>query len=217
MKTALFIIFPFLVAEAAQPAEVDRFCHSGDCDVLAVHQGEVKLTDSLRSLNLGDYVPAAQYLVPRQEAPIRSLVSTRRWRIVVSAYLDHSDESEAGLRVRFFGPEGKLRATDQVLMGLEQIRIGRLFGGDDDILAIQSNEEHSYNSRTDIWLLPEHGVPRRLIDANATFGKFSKDGGDRGGVWISRQTYDGVHAETKGWRDEFWAWDARSQSLVLHQ
>ncbi len=211
----LLIGLQLVAAYAAVSREVDRVCRAGSCNILTIQQGSVKLVDTLRSLRMGEYVQAAQKLVPSDEAPIRSIVSSHRWHIIVSAFLDHSDESEAGLRLRFFGPDGKLRATDAVSMTLEQLEIGRLFGGDDEILAIQSNEEHAYNSKTDMWVLPEHGPPKQLIDANATFGKFSKDSGARPGVWISRQTYDGVHAETKGWADEFWVWDAKAKSLTL--
>jgi hypothetical protein len=206
-----------VVVSAAPPAEVDRHCRNGYCDVLNVRDGVVRLVDSQRTLDLGKYVAAAQDLVPRNEAPIRVLLSPSGWRIVVSAFLGHADEAEAGLRVRFFGPDTRLRMMDTVLMALEQVEIGRLFGGDDEILAIQSNEEHSYNSRTDIWLLPERGAPKRLIDVGAKFGKVAKDPGTRPGIWISRQTYDGVHAETKGWEDEFWIWDAKNKSLALRQ
>jgi hypothetical protein len=70
-------------------------------------------------------------------------LSPRQWRIVISAFLDHTINSEAGLRLRFFGSDGGLRATDDVLMAIEQVEEGRLFGGDDEIFGIQSNEEHS--------------------------------------------------------------------------
>jgi hypothetical protein len=80
------------------------------------------------------------------------------------------------LRVRLFGPEGDLRATNEVLMTLEEIEIGRLFGGTDDILAVQSNEEHSYNSMASVWLLPERGEPKELIEDHASLGKFARGG-----------------------------------------
>ncbi len=52
---------------------------------------------------------------------------------------------------------------------------------------------------TGLWLLPRQSKPRQLIEMSATFGKFSNEGlGTPPGVWISRQTYDGVHSETKG-------------------
>jgi hypothetical protein len=103
-------------------------------------------------------------------------------------------------------------------MTLEGIGLGRLFGGTDDILAIQSNEEHSYNSMTDIWLLPERGEPRQLVEMNGTLGKFSRGSkGSRPGAWIRRQTYDGVHAQTKGWANEFWVWNPARKSLTVEK
>jgi len=138
----------------------------------------------------------------------------RGWHIVVSSALRKKDLPS--LRIRFFGPEGSLRATKASLMMLEQAEIGRLFGETDDVLAIQSNEEHSYNSRTSVWLLPERGGPKQLIEANAVLGKFSKGSNTaRPGIWISRQNYDGVHSDTKGWVDEFWARDPARKSLIL--
>jgi hypothetical protein len=120
------------------------------------------------------------------------------------------------LRIRFFGPDSKPRGTAEALMTLEAAEVGHLFGGTDDILAVQSNEEHSYNSTVDLWLLPGHGGPRNLVEVNATLGEFSGGvKGTRPGVWINRQTYDGVHAETKGWVPEFWAWDPAKKALTL--
>jgi hypothetical protein len=142
-KYKLFVVLPLLFASAATPHEVDRVCRNGNCDVLTVQQGVVRLVDPLRALDLGRYLPAAQHFVPRDEAPIRNLLSPRQWRIVISAFLDHTINSEAGLRLRFFGSDGGLRATDDVLMAIEQVEEGRLFGGDDEIFGIQSNEEHS--------------------------------------------------------------------------
>jgi hypothetical protein len=169
-----------------------------------------------RQLVIGKYANSGQRFVPHNEAPIRDLRSPRGWRVIVSSFLRRDESPEAGLRVRFFGPDGKIRRTDKILMTLEEVELGNLFGATDDILAITSNEEHSYNSSTDIWLLPERGEPRELIAANATLGKFSRVGRDaRPGVWIKRQSYDGVHAETKGGVDEFWLWDPTKKSLAL--
>jgi hypothetical protein len=202
--------FLLLIATAAGAKEVDRVCRNDDCSFLSVEQGVVLLRDSSRSLKLGAYVRTAQPLVPHYEAPIKSLRSPRGWHIVIGAFLYHSDQGEAGLRIRFFEPNGKLQATRPVLMALEQLQLGHLFGGDDDILAITTNEEHSYNSTTDIWLLPEGGVPKRLFDGNATFELLPAT--DRG-IRINRQTYDGEHAETKGWKAEFWLWDPAGKVL----
>ena len=221
-------IIGLCAASAAVPGEVDRHCwksfvpdpktgRAGDvCEILAVVRGSVTYTEpEIRSLVIGKYSSAAQRLVPRTEAPIRDLRSTGGWRIVVSSFLNREEEAGAMLRIRFFGPDGKQRDTADVSMTLEGVKVGRLFGGADDILAVQSNEEHAYNSMTDIWLLPRQGEPQQLIEMNATLGRFSGGGnGSRPGVWVSRQTYDGVHAETKGWVAEFWAWDPSEKSLA---
>jgi len=223
------VVLQLLAASAALAGEVDRFCRKSFvpdavasrediCDILATDQdGVAYIQPGIRRLIIGKYVSAVQRLVPRTEAPIRDLRSPRGWHIVVSSFLYKEGEKAglAGLRVRFFGPDGKLRGIGEVLMVLEGDEVGHLFGGDDDIFVIQSNVEHSYNSMVNMWLLPERGTPQRLIDVNATLGEFSKiGGGARPGVWIRRQTYDGEHAETKGWADEFWVWDPTKKSLT---
>jgi hypothetical protein len=218
-------IVQLLSVSNAVAAELDRVCwksfapdpktgiEEDVCEILTLEKGKVIYVEpGIRRPALGAYVRVAQRFVPGTEAPIRDLQSPRGWHIVVSSVLQKEDSPR--LRVRFFGPDGNLRATGEVLMTLEGIEVGRLFGGTDDIFAIQSSEEHSYNSMISVWLLPERGEPHQLIEENATQGKFSKRGkGNRPGVWINRQTYDGVHAETKGWVGEFWIWDTEKKSL----
>lgn len=224
-------ILQLFMAFAAVPGEVDRFCRKGFradprtgrvedvCTILAVDRGNVTYIEpGFRQLVIGKYVPAAQAFVPPTEAPIRLLQSPHGWHIVVSSFLKRGEESGAALHVTFLDPNRKLHGTDEALMTLEASEVGNFFGGADDILAIQSNEEHSYNSMTNIWLLPARGDPQQLIDLNATIGRFSKGGRrNRPGVWIRRQTYDGGHAETKGWLDEFWVWDAAKKSLTFEK
>ncbi len=213
---ATIALFQILAAPAAVPGEIDRACLNGYCNILAVQNGRVRLLDSMRNLIIGHYVEPDQHLVPQTEAPVRDLRSKRGWRIVVSAFLDHGEESEAGLRARFFAPDGTLTSTDEFLMDLEDAEIGYLFGGSDEIVAVTSYEEHVYNVQTDIWLLPKHGNPTQLIEIVGTLGMIVKAGAKATpGVWIRRQTYDGVHAETKGWVNEFWIWAPRKKSLKV--
>lgn len=122
--------------------------------------------------------------MPRTEAPIRDLRSPSGWHIVASAFLPHDEEDpDATLRVRFFGRDGKLRATEEAMIALQGVGVGYLFGGPADIFALQSNVEHSYNSTTSLWLLPVQGGPQQLIGSNATLGKFSKgENGTRPGT-----------------------------------
>ena len=42
-----------------------------------------------------------------------------------------------------------------------------------------------------------------------------KEDGEEAGLWISRETYDGVHAETKGKKLEFWIWAEDRKTLAL--
>jgi hypothetical protein len=120
------------------------------------------------------------------------------------------------MNVQFFGPDGKLRLTGDGLFFLLDAEIGNLFGGSDEILAITSNEEHAYNVLTNIWLLPQRGEPKVLIENQGTFGKFSgRVAGETPGVMISHQTYDGVDASTKGLVQQFYIWDSKTNSLTL--
>jgi len=211
-----------VLALSAAPGEIDRHCWNAGgaediCQILTFDEGSVVYNElGFRRLVIGKYVSAAQRFVPRAEAPIRDLRSSHGWHIVVSAFLQREQgESGAMLRIRFFGPRGEPRGKAEVLMTLEEAEVGELFGGGDDILAVQSNEEHSYNSTADIWLLPHQGKPIELLEMNATISKFSKTGERTPpGVWIKRQTYDGVHAETKGWVDEFWVWNPAKKRLT---
>jgi hypothetical protein len=217
--SVLLISFQILAATATVPGQIDSICRA-HCEVLAVQDGKVKFIDRwppTRNLDLGKYAPAAQRLVPRTEAPVLDLRSPRGWRVVASVYLDH-DEDEILMHLRFFGPDERLRLTGGVLFTLEQADIGNLLGGSDEIFAITSNEEHAYNSQTEIWLLPERGDPKPLLQFPGVFQDFSgQAAGSVPGVTIARQTYDGVHAETKGTVEEFYTWDRDRKTLILQK
>ena len=205
-----------LVVSSVVPGQVDSICRD-KCEIIAVQAGVVKFINQwppTRTLALGEYAPAAQHLVPKTEAPILDLRSKGGWRVVASPYLDH-DQDDILMHVRFFGPGGKLQRTGEALLDLVQTRIGSLFGGSDEIFAITSNEEHDYNAQTEIWLLPRGGRPKSLLEIEGTYKAFIGEApGQAPGVRISRQTYDGAHAETKGTVEEFWAWNAEKRSLI---
>jgi hypothetical protein len=188
--------------------------------MLAVQDGAVKFIDQMppgSSLKVGDYVSADQPLVPLTEAPIRDLHSRRGWRVVVSASLDH-DELVVRLRLRFFSPGGELAQEGELLSALVSAQIGAPFGGSDEIFAVTSIEKHSYNDQSEIWLLPEHGKPRLLLGLDGSFRTMNgTTPGALPGVAVDRQTYDGVHSETKGTVAEFYVWDAKAKSLTLRK
>lgn len=219
MKRAL-IIFTLVAAPAAVQRQVDQVCR-GYCSILAIQRGAVRFTEqgprAPRNLILGRYLLTAQSLVPSTEAPIRDFRSRDGWRIVASAFLRHDAENEGvpGLRLRFFDPKGVARLTDDVLMSLIHADIGRLFGGPDEIFAVTSNEEHAYNTQTEIWFLPASGPPKLLLTIAGGIQAFSKGSAEAlPGVRIARQIYDGVHAESKGTIREFYTWDRATKSLI---
>lgn len=204
-----------VAASGAVPVQVDSICRPC-CQILTVQDGRVRFIDQwlTRNLDLGPYATAAQRLVPRTEAPVCDLRSKRGWRVVASVYLDHGQD-EILAHVRFFGPDGRLRATSDALPWLEQTEIGNLFGDSNEIFAVTSNWEHTYNVQSEIWLLPKREGPKCLLSILGVFGDFSaRLAGKPPGVVIARQTYDGVHAETKGIVREFYAWNGQAKSLI---
>ncbi|HTQ55736.1 MAG TPA: hypothetical protein VMI94_14815 [Bryobacteraceae bacterium] len=184
--------------------------------VLAVQDENVRLINRslFVNLDLGHYVSEARHLVPDTEAPVRDLRTVTGWRIIASAYLDHV-HSAARTRLRFFGPDGRIRRTEQVLELVERTDIGTLFGGVDEIFAITSNEEHVYNDETRVWLLPAQGKPVLLLSVAGAYSQFSGDPNVAPSLTVGRQRYDGVHAETKGIEREFYFWDSARKVLML--
>jgi hypothetical protein len=210
MKTAL-IVFQLAAATVTAPGQIDSVCR-GFCATLAVQDGAVRLVDLMpptRNLVVGNYIRADQHLVPATEAPVRDLRSPRGWRVIVSAFLDHEDVA-VRLRLRFFDPSGALREQGDLLSALVSAQIGTLFDGD-EIFGVTSMEEHAYNDQLEIWLLPESGKPRLLLELP---GSFRAIVGSALGVTVERETYDGVNAETKGRVQEFWAWDPKTKALI---
>jgi hypothetical protein len=158
------LIWATALQAAGVPGQIDSICRA-HCEILAVQDGRVKFIDQwppTRSLDFGKYVSAAQRLVPGSEAPVLDLRSPRGWRVISSVFLDHG-EDEILMHLRFFDPGESLRLTEAVLATLEQTEIGYLFGGSDEIFAITSNADHSYNSQTEIWLLSDRGDPKSLV------------------------------------------------------
>jgi hypothetical protein len=212
---AFSVTFQLFAAQSGVPGAVDSICKEEKCSVLAVQGAEVKLVDQSlnRTIALGRYAPSARGIVPRTEAPVHDVKSPHGWRIIVSVYLDH-DEDDFHAHLRVFGPNGKLLAADGVLSMVSGLEMGTLIGGNDDILAVTSYEEHAYNTETDVWLLPAQGDPRVLVGITGGFRGFIGRNPVRG-VTMRRQTYDGEHAETKGIVIETYSWNPRTKMLTL--
>jgi hypothetical protein len=222
MKTMIGVL-PLFLASAAVPGQIDIICREY-CRALAIQGGAVRFIDqahqAARSVAIGGYVAAAQRLVPRTEAPIRELRSPRGWHVVVSAFLHHDadNEGEAGVHIRFFDSNGANQLTDDVPVGVDQMELGRPFGGSDELFAISAEEEHAYNVETEIWFLPEQGRPKLVMTLPGVYEKFVRAAGNQvGGVRVARETYDGEHSETKGRVQEFWSWDANAKSLIHNE
>jgi hypothetical protein len=215
----LLVALQLIATAASSPGQIDQVCQGIRCESLVVQGGFVRLVDATpppRTLSLGKYVPTDQGLIPKVEAPIKSMESGRRWKVVVSVFLEHSEPNEGtvGLRLRFFDKSGVVKGSSDISGVLEAADLGSPFGGDDQILAVTSNEEHAYNAQTEIWLLPARGLPKRLISFAGVYEKFTRAAaGQVGGVQVARETYDGEHAETKGKVHDFLEWDANSKSL----
>jgi hypothetical protein len=212
----LLAVLHTLVAQTTIPGQKDAICKT-QCEFLVVEGESVKFIDRrppAKTLLLGKYAREAQRFVPDNEAPVADLRSTRGWHIVASEYLDHQ-EDEVDSRLRFFGPDGRMEASVKALMVLEDIKVA-LLNGTDELFAVTSNEEHAYNAQTAVWFLPENGKPKEVLEVPGELDSLNSGGaGHLAGVSVERQTYDGVHAETKGHVHEFYVWDAASKSLTI--
>ena len=208
----IFVILPFLLQAGRQ---VDRVCQNNYCRSLVIQQGEVRLVETTpnRDLVLGRYLEAEQRFVQKNEAPLASLQSGRGWHIVIASFLDRVND-RAAMKVHFLAPDGRLAVTEDVLMVLDDADVGNLFGDKDEVLAITSNEEHAYNAETSIWLLLDKAKPKLLLRVKGVIEGFIRAGREHG-VWIDRQTYDGVNPLTKQHVREFWKWNAGEQTLTL--
>lgn len=219
MKTLINILQVLSLAAATIPGQVDSVCREY-CQALAVQGGIVKYIDQTppapRTFDIGRYLAGDQTILPPTEAPIRDLRSQRGWRIIASAFLHHDadNEGEPAVRIRFYDSHGSQQLTDDVLESLQRLSASRPFGGEDEILVVTSEEEHSYNVETELWYLPGNGKPKRLLWVRGVFQAFAP-AGQVPGVSISLQTYDGEHAETKGLVREFYVWDPRAKSLTV--
>jgi hypothetical protein len=221
MNTLLIAFQLVATAPAHAHGQIDQVCEGAFCESLSVKGEFVRFIDSTpppRTIVLGRLIPQAQHFVPQVEAPLWDMRSETRWRVIVSAFLQHSGDNEGavGLRARFFSGGPTLSGSFDMYGLLEGANLGTLFGGDDDIFALTSNEEHAYDVETEIWLLPPNGIPRRLLAFPGVYDRFNRAiGGRPAGVLVSRETYDGEHAETKGRIKQFWAWDSEKKTLNL--
>jgi hypothetical protein len=203
---------------AADQRQFDKACE-GYCIVLLVDHGKVKQqiqsTDAPVEMTMGRYLTSAAHLIPSNEAAISDRRASNGWRIVISAFLDHQ-ESSARLRIRFFDSRGLLQLKNDSLTSLEDQEFIRP-NKTDCLYAVTTNEEHVYNAQTEIWFLPNDGVPKLVLSDVGTFQIPRPKGSKAPTIVFLRETYDGIHSETKGHTAEQYTWDANSKMLVRSQ
>lgn len=219
MKIVLMSVF-ILAAVRLHGQIVDQVCQNEYCERLTISGNSVWYSQTVPASRvlIGRYLKVRHPPIPATEAAVLVLRSLGGWSVVASAFLHHDalNEGEPAIRLRFWSASGRLTTTHDVLAKIEDRKIGRLFGGNDEIFAINSWEEHVYNTLIELWFLPTVGDPKLLLNAQGTFKKFSEGGPQEDpGVTILRETYDGVHADTKRYTEEFYIWNSESKTLNL--
>lgn len=209
---------PFVFAER----EIDRRCLNGDCVVL-VMEGRRVLAHRVGELSgerwIGNFAEEAVTLVGPTEAPVLYATSPMGWRAVVSAFLPAEFDYDAPeLRLRIFDAKGEQRTAVDDYNILGSFHIGRIFGTEREFLLMSTTGAHSYVVRTRVWLLPRDGAPFLALEVPGALKRIqTADSGQDAGVWINREMYDGIHAETKGAKQEFWVWNDSKRTLTVNQ
>jgi hypothetical protein len=163
---------------------------------------------------VGSYNSRAAPLVPKAEAPIRFSKTHNGWTVVVTAYFPEEFDFDAPeLRLYLFDPGGKRATVDDHYNLLGTLKAGKILSTGEEFALIDSTGGHAYVVRTSAWLLPTSGPPKHVLDVPGLLARIRND--DVPGLFIDRETYNGVHAETKGRVKEFWAWNPDQKSFVL--
>lgn len=208
------------LTKAREDPVISRICVDSDCRCLVLHNGEVRFrrkgTGALSvDRAIGPYLKQYQRLVASNELPILER-SYSGWRIIVSAALIEDEDNGPIMKFRFFGPTHHLIGDYQGDLGVLNLRLGRLFGGESVIAAATTEGVHAYDNMAIVWLLPERGALETLLQKPGSVARIENAGpnGTRAGVWVNRQIYDGVHPETKREIHKFWQWRANERKLV---
>lgn len=206
--------------------EIKRECSYGDCLSLAIRDGTVVAERtgafSTGTLQIGKHDARGARLLPSSEVPVFYGKTQRGWVAVVAAYIPRDFLLWPELRLHIFDSEGQQRTVEDLYNSVGKpdhpnIRIGKIFNSNTELLQVSTDGEHAYVVRTLVWHLPtKNGSPVKLLDVLGLVDRVQQPTSRaRGGFWIQRQTYDGLHARTKGWKLEFWAWDEGTQKLIL--
>src|ERR1035438_4984698 len=110
--------------------QLDSIFRGGHCKRLVTEDGNVVYVDEWpprRVVRLGGYLEGSQALVPTNEAPVRFFRSEDGWTVVLSAFLDHREDS-VFTRLRLLSPAGVVATVRRELGLAENFQVGRLFG-----------------------------------------------------------------------------------------
>ena len=212
-----FLITAYLSALPLTAAvkQVHKVCWETICNSIVLRDERVKFvsddsTDPTlhREVDLGVYVPSAGALV-LTEAPIRDFVLTNGWRVVFSEAI--TKEKGPILKIRYYNLKGVLKVLKMLsedMPGLLSCYFGNLLGESDILVGYTTTWEHAYSVQSSIWLLPDSGDPRLLLEVTGVLSKFIDGEHDvKPGVIVDVESYDGMNPQTKGRTRKMWIWD----------
>jgi len=217
----LFLTLAFMAGTAQSAQQLDRKCFQSDCLTLAVEKGIVfgqHTGPQVGKLKIGEFDARGIGFVPTTEAPIQYSRTERGWVAVVAARVPKDFILWPELRLYLIDPAGHQRSQEDLYTLLHDFRVGRILNTRTELAEVSTVGDHSYVVRTLIWLLPEvNSRPKLLLHGEGLLNRIQPvtASGREPGFWIDRETYDGIHAETKGWKPEFWAWDEDHKILTL--
>lgn len=197
---------------------VSRVCFDNECSYLVRRSDKVQFvrTGSVPVDRIvGPYLQRYQSLVPRNELPVLERHFSG-WRIIVSAVLLQDEYDGPIMRFRFLGRGGRLLGSYDDDLQVMSLSVGTLFGGSDIIAAATTSGVHVYDNTALVWLLPHNEAVKKLLEVPGSTDRIvhASQGHGQIGIWVNRQTYDGVHPETKREVPEFWEWRDREKKLV---
>ncbi len=124
-----------------------------------------------------------------------------KWTVVVSAAIPEYGPNGPTIRLRILDSKGKVDRVCDGEMYLIRLEVGRLFGGDSEIVAVETSGSHVYTIQSAVWLLPNRGKPKELASENGNIDRFET--GPNAGVWVDLETYDGINGSSKGRKPTF--------------
>ena len=197
--------------------QVDKACNpkSGLCTSLLVKSG--KVVDYVpapiyRTVEMGPYVHGAQRLVPKYEAPVSELRTPSGWIMVVSGSV--RPRGYPGLVLRIYAPGGKVvltaRSGSEILT---MAKLGRLFGGRDEIAAACMSSPHPNTGHCRLWWLRRGSAPVQAFNLYGRILAFVPEP-PAPGVWTRQVTniFDNPYRQFV--ETDFWKWNAAEGTLT---